>query len=214
MPILVKRRAERPTDGAKHLYEQASRFVYAVVARTGQSDEVVQGSAVGVSDRILITNCHVIRTADNIVLYSDNVQYPARRLLVGDSASDRCLLYAEKQLTAFATIREFADVRVGEKVFAIGAPQGMALGLSLTLSDGIVSGKRAEAKNRLIQTTASISPGSSGGGLFDTSGKLIGITTFTLSTGQNLNFAIAAEEWKGEVCRSSREFFWAPDDCR
>ena len=48
---------------------------------------------------------------------------------------------------------------------------------------------------RLIQTTAPISPGSSGGGLFDESGNLIGITTFMVSEGQSLNFAIATEDY-------------------
>lgn len=48
---------------------------------------------------------------------------------------------------------------------------------------------------RLIQTTAPISPGSSGGGLFDAKGNLIAITAFFLKGSQNLNFAVAAEDF-------------------
>ena len=80
-------------------------------------------------------------------------------------------------------------VRTGQKVFAIGAPQG----LELTISEGIVSSLRETKLGTVIQTTAPISPGSSGGGLFNVSGQLIGITTFQSKTGQNLNFAVPAD---------------------
>lgn len=59
----------------------------------------------------------------------------------------------------------------------------------------IVSSKRTVDGGRLVQTTAPISPGSSGGGLFDAQANLLGITTFMLKQSQNLNFAIAAEEY-------------------
>lgn len=63
------------------------------------------------------------------------------------------------------------------------------------LHPAIVSSKRTLDAGRLFQTSAPISTGSSGGGLFDTHGHLIGITTFMLKNSQNLNFAIAAEEY-------------------
>ena len=80
-------------------------------------------------------------------------------------------------------------VRPGQTVFAIGSPQG----LDLSISEGIVSSVRESRLGPLIQTTAAISPGSSGGGLFNVSGQLIGITTFQSKTGQNLNFAVPAD---------------------
>jgi serine protease Do len=80
-------------------------------------------------------------------------------------------------------------LEIGEKLYSIGAP----LGLELTLSDGLLSAKRALSGSHLIQTTAPISPGSSGGGLFDAYGNLVGITTFLLKNSENLNFAIAAQ---------------------
>jgi S1-C subfamily serine protease len=72
-----------------------------------------------------------------------------------------------------------------------GAPQG----LELSLAEGIISSKRALDAGRLFQTSAPISKGSSGGGLFDAHGNLLGITTFMLKDAQDLNFAIAAEEY-------------------
>jgi S1-C subfamily serine protease len=80
-------------------------------------------------------------------------------------------------------------LKTGQKVYAIGAPQG----LDLTISDGIVSALRMLPQGKVIQTTAPISPGSSGGGLFDAYGKLVGIMTFQHRTGQNLNFAVPAD---------------------
>lgn len=77
-------------------------------------------------------------------------------------------------------------VKVGDRVVAIGAP----LGLENTVSEGIVSAIRENASSRIIQTTASISPGSSGGPLLNEYGKVIGLTTATVRDGQNLNFVI------------------------
>ena len=63
------------------------------------------------------------------------------------------------------------------------------------MAEGIISGKRTDGVNRYLQTTAAISKGSSGGGLFDSAGRLIGVTTFFLSEGQSLNFAVPAEDF-------------------
>lgn len=92
------------------------------------------------------------------------------------------------------TVGSVADLRTGQKVYAIGAPQG----LELSLSDGLVSSLRDIPGGTVIQTTAPISPGSSGGGLFDASGRLVGIMTFQHRYGQNLNFAVPAD-WIAEM---------------
>ncbi len=209
VPVLMKRRVELQPDGPKYLFDFASQFVYAVVASNEKGEVLSQGSAVAVDDRHLATNCHVISKATKISIRSGKIQATAHRAGFPLSGSDRCLLYSDEKLDAFATIRGWRDLNVGERIFAIGVPQGLALNLSLTLSDGLLSGKRLDGKHRLIQTTAPISPGSSGGGLFDSSGRLLGVTTFTLTSGQNLNFAIAAEDWSYELCMNT-SFFWGP----
>ena len=84
---------------------------------------------------------------------------------------------------------ELNDNDVGLEVIAIGNPQG----LSNTVSTGIVSAvRRVDSHTTVIQTTAPISPGSSGGGLFDLQSRLIGITSFLHTGGQSLNFAYPA----------------------
>jgi hypothetical protein len=83
------------------------------------------------------------------------------------------------------------SILTGEKVFAIGS----SLGLTSTLSEGIVScAKRQFYDDVYIQTTAPISPGNSGGPLFDRYGNVIGINTMQMVDGQNLNFAIPVGE--------------------
>jgi tetratricopeptide (TPR) repeat protein len=86
-------------------------------------------------------------------------------------------------------LRLSSTLAVGEHVYALGAPEG----LELSLSEGLVSSLRSFDGLSFIQTTAPISHGSSGGGLFDGQGSLIGITTFTFKDGQNLNFAIPSD---------------------
>ena len=124
-----------------------------------------------------------------------NGQFGVADLTSANVDADRCTLSSATALGAKAEVRPFSDIRVGEKVYAIGAPKGLQLGLGLSIADGIVSAKRSIGTRNLVQTTAPISAGSSGGGLFDSEGKLVGITTFTIEDTQNLNFALAADQF-------------------
>lgn len=80
-------------------------------------------------------------------------------------------------------------ISVGEKVVAIGSPQG----LENTVSDGIISAIRSDNSVRYLQITAPISPGSSGSPVLNENGVVIGIATMQMREGQNLNFAVSAE---------------------
>jgi hypothetical protein len=96
---------------------------------------------------------------------------------------------------------QIADkVEIGDKTIAIGSPKG----LDWSLSVGIVS-RIPSDKSNLVQTSAPISAGSSGGGLFNTDGKLIGITTSAISDGQNLNFATRMDEKLFKLVARSRK---------
>jgi S1-C subfamily serine protease len=80
-------------------------------------------------------------------------------------------------------------LEVGDRIAIISSPEG----LTNTVTDGLVSAIRGEGSERLLQITAPISPGSSGGPVFDLKGEVVGIATLQLRGGQNLNFAIPAE---------------------
>lgn len=182
----------------EELFKKVEDSVFVVVASPSMADvrtrNIMQGSAVAISDHMLLTNCHVVRDRPLIKLIHDGTHAVAT-LVAADNATDRCVIKTDEvTLKPVSGVRPLDSINVGERVFAIGTPYQM----ERTLSDGLVSGIRHEASRNLVQTSAPISPGSSGGGLFDERGNLIGITTLGSSGGaQNLNFAIAASDfWK------------------
>jgi S1-C subfamily serine protease len=168
----------------REVFERASETVY--VVRTGQK----QGSAVAISDRELVTNCHVLDSNVRAIVERDGRKQNAS-LTSANPKADRCILTSESPLPKWVRVRPYAEVKVGERAFSIGAPQG----LEQTIAEGIVSAKRVIDGERLLQTSAPISRGSSGGGLFDAQGQLMGVTTWMRKDAQNLNFAISAEEF-------------------
>ena len=179
---------------AEAIFRKVSKSVW--LLRPANSRMGAQGSAVAINRHYLLTNCHVMgRSTSGNILNSEASKSPIQvSLYAKDKANDRCVLKSRTPLPNAVSIRPYRNINVGEKVYTIGAPQG----LSLTIAEGLLSSKREVGKRRLLQTSAPISQGSSGGGLFDTNGNLLGITTLMSMRGQNLNFAIPAEE------------FWAP----
>lgn len=109
---------------------------------------------------------------------------------VGDRKKDICFIISEVKLRPLTSTRNYSTLKVGEKVYAIGSPRG----LKNSFSQGLISGRRTYRGVSVIQTSAAISAGSSGGALFDAQGRLIGITTYKITTGESLNFAIAIDE--------------------
>ena len=179
------------TLDARALFKKLSASVFKLEATRGESTS--QGSAVAVSTTELVTNCHVVEGALKMVLKQGKQQWPAR-LVRADPASDRCVITAEGlTMQPVAGVRSYDSLEVGEPAFTLGSP----IGLELTLSNGIISGRRDELGRHFVQTTAPISPGSSGGGLFDARGNLVGITTLVLvgreHLNQALNFAVPAD---------------------
>lgn len=166
---------------------------------------VGSASAVVTAPRELITNCHALAKASSVILVKGKQRFPAR-LQAADVERDLCLLAIDDSNFNAPSI-ELADsdkLTVGQRVFTVGNPAA----LEITLSDGLLS-RLVQDKNstlEAIQTSAPISPGSSGGGLFDESGRLIGITSSTYWPGvaQNLNFAIPAN-WIREVRARSEQ---------
>lgn len=184
---------EGPKLEAPVLFKKLSPSVFQLEAST--STGTSQGSAVAVSPTELITNCHVVQGALKLVLKQGKQQWPAK-LQRADPKTDRCTVTAEgATFQPVAGIRSYDSLEVGEAAYTLGSP----VGLELTLSNGIVSGRREEDSRPYIQTTAPISPGSSGGGLFDARGNLIGVTTLVLAgrehLNQALNFAIPADTY-------------------
>ena len=108
-----------------------------------------------------------------------------------DEKNDFCLLDVAGLWGVAANVRRYDTLRIGESVYGIGAPKG----LDLSLSSGLVSQKRKADGINYIQTDVAISPGSSGGGLFDRKGNLVGILTSKIVDDdvEGIGFAIPAD---------------------
>ena len=129
----------------------------------------------------IVTNFHVIKDAEEIsvTLQSGDV-YKAAYLIRTDEEKDFAILRIEGADLPFVDLGNSDGSRVGEEVMTIGTPEG----LEQTVSTGIVSGRRLmPAGYALLQTTAPVSHGSSGGPLLNRNGKTIGIITAFLTEG-------------------------------
>jgi len=166
-------------------------------------EEVQYGSGSGIvltSDGYIVTCKHVVENVDTIkVILNDDTEYDA--VLVGtDSRSDLAVLKIDASGLTPATLGDSDMLTVGEDVIAIGNPLGELRG---TATSGIVSALSREVTvgnvaMSLIQTDAAISPGNSGGGLFNSSGSLIGIVNAKASSSnaEGLGFAIPVSSVK------------------
>ncbi len=178
------------------LYERLNRSVYVIYAAPSKRalrtrENIAQGSAVAIERDTVLTNCHVVRNRPEVFIVVGGASKKAR-VAGARVEADACVLRVDDAvLSPVAGVKSANAVRVGEDVLAIGSPSGF----TNTLSVGIVSQKREQGGTLYVQTTAQISPGSSGGGLFDRFGNLIGITTFKVSDAEGLNFAVAVDEF-------------------
>ena len=184
----------KPSGGvsiAEKVFENAWRSVVIVTTDDGQ------GSGVIIRPNVVATNCHVVDDGGEIVVYkSDNRRADtdtpfAATIRRANAEDDFCLLDVAGLWGVPATVRRYDTLKVGEAVYGLGAPKG----LDLSLSDGLVSQLREVRGTRFIQTNAAISPGSSGGGLFDSEGNLVGIMTLKIAdeSVEGIGFAIAAD---------------------
>jgi serine protease Do len=163
-------------SAASDLYKRLSPSVFESADGTSSL-----GSSVVISSTQLLTNYHVIRDGKCFLdLGTVKVPLSVERF---DSKLDLALLKTETRITANAVQLATSDPIPGASIWAIGNPEG----LERSISQGIVSAVRDVDSRKYLQITAPISHGSSGGGIFDGSGILVGISVAFLKDGQNLN---------------------------
>ena len=165
-----------------------------------------EGSGSGVilsNDGYIATCAHVVENASKIkVTLNDDTSYEAT-VVGADKRNDLAIIKVEASGLIAAEIGDSDMLTVGEDVIAIGNPLGELRG---TATSGIVSALRRPVnvegtEMELVQTDAAISPGNSGGGLFNASGKLIGIVNAKASgnNAEGLGFAIPVNNVIGEI---------------
>ncbi|MBI5342620.1 MAG: trypsin-like peptidase domain-containing protein, partial [Deltaproteobacteria bacterium] len=159
----------------------------------GGNPENSLGSGVIVAeDGLIVTNEHVIRDADEIIVRLWNrSEYPAR-VVGADTRTDVALLRIQPSgKLPVAALGDSTRLKVGEWAIAVGNP----FGLESTVTVGVISATGrtdlgVESTDDFIQTDASINPGNSGGPLLNTRGEVVGINTAMVSAGQGIGFAI------------------------
>lgn len=159
------------------LYKQTSPTVFPVQTQNEAGQPVGTGSCVVVGKHEVVTNKHVVLAGARTV-----IKGPGGKMLPAEIThvcpdEDLVLLKVAELEAPVASVRSCKSLEVGEQVYAIGSPWS----LEESLSEGLLSGLRPKGEYCYIQTTAQILPGSSGGGLFDQNGKLIGITSVNIS---------------------------------
>lgn len=192
------------------IYRKSANAVFylEVFDEEGVSAGHATGFFIG-SEGIAVTNYHtVIDTAAAKITTRDGAVYPVTHILYGSTDDDVVIMRVSKTPEHGTPVSSFpylelgdrSSVRVGDPVYSLGAP----LGLSDTFASGIVSSlHRVTGGRSYFQTSAPISPGSSGGPLLNAFGKVVGITSASYPDGQNLNLvtpisAISSARYTGE----------------
>lgn len=177
-----------PGDDAQHVFARVAPSVVTVRIFDEQGADAGQGSGVVVGTGLVATNCHVVREASSVRVTSGSGEFGGKWVRQ-DIQRDICILAVEGLSAPVVSMRRSASLMVGEPVFAVGNP----LGFGLAVSSGLVAVVDTKTEQPVVIASAAQSPGSSGGGLFDREGRLVGITTAVLGTGQNINLVLSSD---------------------
>ena len=190
--------------GDADLLDAYSHAVVAVVSQVGGAVVNIAagdkrgrrgaGSGVMVApDGYLLTNNHVVEQAESLAVSFTDGTEAAAELVGRDPATDLAVLRARGSGLPYAELGDSGRLQVGQLAIAIGNP----LGYASSVSTGVVSalGRSLDSRNGrliegVIQHTAPLNPGNSGGALLDSRGRVTGINTAIIAMAQNLGFAI------------------------
>jgi hypothetical protein len=189
----VPRAIQHPRKGVAAIAKETNGAIVSIVM-ADKGHPIAQGSGFLVSRTgRIVTNYHVIKSGSSaVVKLPDGSFFDVDGVIAFDKDRDVAVIRAHGNNFRTVALGDSDRIQVGEEVVAIGSP----LSLESTVSNGIVSGIRAEEGRRLVQITAPISHGSSGGPLFDMAEQVVGITTAALIDGENLNFAVPINDVK------------------
>jgi hypothetical protein len=142
-------------------------------------------------DGWVATNFHVVRGAPEVtVVFADHHEFKVVEIMNANRLHDLVILRIDANNLPVLRLGDSDRVRPGDSVLAIGHP----LGLEDTVSNGLISAVReVHAGLQVLQISAPIAPGSSGGPLFNDHGEVIGVATAVSTSGQNLNFGLPSK---------------------
>ncbi len=180
----------------KEVFAKVSPSVVKIVMFDPLGKQFGVGSGIIVSaDGAVVTNYHVIeaaRTTRNLRIELNGKLRKVRGLRAFLPKHDLAILAMSVQRGEKLPVAVLAAKRPdqGEKAYTIGYPLGLP---NATIAEGLINGHQKLGEMTLLQTSAPISQGSSGGPLLTSDGAVVGVTTFTMTEGQNLNFAVPIE---------------------
>src|SRR6478672_11048893 len=182
-------------SGQDYLPELVKRIKPSAVAIEtfdAQDNTITRGSGFFIAPDRIITNRHVIERSSRVEIHLlDGKKFPVKGVLAVDGEGDLALLQVDVPAALAIPLPIVRAVpQEGESIVVVGNPYG----LEGSVSNGIVSAVREiSGYGKIIQITASISPGSSGSPVVNMLGQVVGVATLQASEGQNLNFAVPAE---------------------
>ena len=185
---------DRPTTplSTAEIARRVTASVVTIRTTTGHGSGVIVDHS-----GVVITNVHVIRGETDIeVTLSNGDTYDHVDVIAFDQRRDLVALKIRAFNVTPAAFGDSDNLEPGERVVVVGTPLDPEL--DSTVTEGVISAIRDTGSGfRMLQTSAPISPGNSGGGMFDVYGQLIGIVTALLPDGQNLNFAVPVNYVRG-----------------
>ena len=203
--IRTVQEATSPSSAKSPEQEMMERFFGGRMPQQNRGPREGLGSGVifDESNGLIITNNHVIKGADEIIVTFNDRRVVEAELVGTDPQTDLALLKVDTRDLTEIRLAKTGEAKVGDYVIAVGNP----FGLSSTVTSGIISAlgrdqRSGDNYSNYIQTDASINPGNSGGALVNSKGELIGINTAILSRsgGNNgIGFAVPIRTVKNVI---------------
>lgn len=168
------------------IYKKVLPSVLTLAVEKNDGNKVSGTAFLSLKEGCAVTALHVVENAKRVVAkFSNGEEYDVSGWIDADTKRDVALIrvkVADAPMVSFAN----GDPEVGAKAFVVGAPQG----LEFSISDGLVSQVRQIEGFKQYQFTCPASPGNSGGPLVNAQGEVMGVVSWQMRDGQNLNFAI------------------------
>ncbi|MBP6002870.1 MAG: trypsin-like peptidase domain-containing protein [Pyrinomonadaceae bacterium] len=186
--LIVRTSAQEGKFSARQIAQRSLPSTVTIVMTGTGTDVTKLGSGFFVADDIVATNFHVISgtTRGSIKIYGREGSYRVLGTVGLDEKNDLALLKIGNVVGKALKLGADGSTVIGDQVYAVGNPEG----LEGTFSQGIVSSIRKTPSKTLIQVTAPISEGSSGGPILNDLGEVVGIAVGSIEAGQALNFSI------------------------
>jgi tetratricopeptide (TPR) repeat protein len=178
IPIVAQNKAASPSPEV--IYSRCKASVVTILTFDKNRAPVSQGSGFIVAKNRILTNYHVLAgSASASIIFNDGSITVVSTVIAATQPKDLVIVEGETGARPPLVLGDELQLKVGETIYTIGAPNGLAG----SLSNGLVSSFRQDEGQFLIQFTAPIAPGSSGGPVLNTQGQVVGVATSKLKDG-------------------------------